>query len=123
MCCKDYLFCSSKRLLKQLNWKQEPDLLFHLFTPFFVLSVLPCIYKPATQAQVTVWHVLGLDVCAGKDPPPHLGVAKQIVVPVGRGIAQFPGHALLNHPFAIRTLVQKQLELMGRFCIALLSQW
>lgn len=49
-------------LNSQLDLKQEPGLLFHLFTPFFFPSLLPCLYKPAVQEQVTFRHVLDLDV-------------------------------------------------------------
>lgn len=49
-------------LFKQLDWKQEPGLLFHLFPPFFFPSLLPCPSQPAGQGQVTFWRVLGLAV-------------------------------------------------------------
>lgn len=48
-------------LFKQLNLKQEPGLLFHLFTPFFFPSLLLCLYTPAVQGQGGFRHVL--DVC------------------------------------------------------------
>lgn len=39
---------------KQLNLKEEPGLLLHLFTPFFFPSLLPCVYKPAIEGQGTL---------------------------------------------------------------------